>query len=410
MNVVSSSGKQEKPLELRLALALTLALVIYLAVFKSDYLLAGALMFVAGAWLISVRHLRAGFARQDRLVLESNGREYAETRELMNSMVGINRGFQRKIDENSHELNQLKSVLEDAIRNLNSSFNMLSVLGEQQKDIVLELIDNGEEHNADKHAEQSKPVNLRDFCTSISETMEFFIGIIIDVSKQSVLIVHKMDDMVEKMDGIFALLEDIKGISDQTNLLALNAAIEAARAGEAGRGFSVVADEVHHLSVRSRGMNESIGVQVNSARETISEARKIIYEMAAKDMNSHLAAKSRADVMIESLSELDRVAKENVSKLNEITDNLKTHVGVAVRSLQFEDISRQLIDHLQKSMTDIHDGYDIMSGMTSRIAQAATGDTEEIIREMEMLSYKVSSPEHKPVNQEVMQEGEVELF
>ena len=82
-----------------------------------------------------------------------------------------------------------------------------------------------------------------------------------------------MAELIKSGASINNMVSAINAIADQTNLLALNAAIEAARAGDAGRGFSVVADEVRNLAAKA-------GTSASEINTVVSKNQTLLQDLA----------------------------------------------------------------------------------------------------------------------------------
>jgi len=137
----------------------------------------------------------------------------------------------------------------------------------------------------------------------------------------------------ESSQEIGEITELISDITEQTNVLALNAAIQAASAGEAGRGFSVVAEEVQRLAERSAEATKQIGALVRTIQTDTHDA------VAAMEKSTQgvVEGAKLSDAAGTALSDIRRVSNqlaELIQGISAATEQQATSANGVAQSIQ----------------------------------------------------------------------------
>jgi twitching motility protein PilJ len=129
----------------------------------------------------------------------------------------------------------------------------------------------------------------------------------------------------ESSQEIGEITELISDITEQTNVLALNAAIQAASAGDAGRGFSVVAEEVQRLAERSADATRQIASLVKAIQTDTQDA------VGAMERSTHgvVEGAKLSDNAGSALTEIDQVSRHLAELIEQISESTSREANLA---------------------------------------------------------------------------------
>ncbi len=223
-------------------------------------------------------------------------------------------------------------IVADKMNVLTSSIEKLSNLSEEMNHAV--AITNEENANGIKTMQ------------TLSESSKESLKVVSDIT----MVIDQVSNSNQKINTI---TDTITSISEQTNLLALNASIEAARAGEAGRGFSVVAEEIRKLAEESA--------------HSVSEIKNIVMEIGTYSKDSV----EKMGVVNSVVREQNKVVDDTSRQFNAISESVeKLSASIIALNSEITSVSSVRVDMLN-SVLGISASTEETSAATEEVSASA---------------------------------------
>ncbi len=172
----------------------------------------------------------------------------------------------------------------------------------------------------------------------------------------------------ESSQEIGEIVELISDITEQTNVLALNAAIQAASAGEAGRGFTVVAEEVQRLAERSGEATKQIGAIVKTIQTDTQDAVSAM-EKSTQGVVEGAKLSDNAGQALSEIGDVSRKLAELIETISQTTQTQAKAAGaVAVSMRNILGITEQATDGTKRTAQSVGELTTLARDLKSSVA------------------------------------------
>ena len=371
-----------------------------LAVEKQNFPLILAFVFGAIA-LIFLGLIAAVFlsdARKRASESESeNKRNQEAILRLLNEMGDLADGdltIRAKVTEDitgaiADSMNYTIDELRTLVTGVNNASTSVSAKSQQAQAVSVQLLDAAEKQSKEiqettqqvlgvaktlttvsSNAEESSQVAMRSLAASDKGRLavQNSISGMNDIREQIQETSKRIKRLGESSQEIGEIVELISDITEQTNVLALNAAIQAASAGEAGRGFSVVAEEVQRLAERSGEATKQIGAIVKTIQADTQDAVAAM----EKSTTGVVEGAKLSDAAGQALSEIDTVTKNLANLIQRISTDTQAQAASAnkvARNMQdILEINRQTTTGTQQTASSIKELADVASDLKASVS------------------------------------------
>jgi methyl-accepting chemotaxis protein len=268
-----------------------------------------------------------------QLALNDNEKdEFTQLRDASNHMTQDISSVISRVVKGNEALRKSRNQLEQIVKELASSSDEVERKAHSSREathqISLAVNDVAKRSVEVRETSQVATNSTKSGGKVISDSVESMVNISELINETHSEVSH-LSESSTKMLGI---VDVINGLADQTNLLALNAAIESARAGEAGRGFSVVADEVRALAQKTVGATSGI----SSIIKTLNNQSKRMTQLMDKGIDLASAGQDNANNAMAAIETIESAIQKVTAEMDQVV--------VAVEEISYNtgDIAKQV--------------------------------------------------------------------